>query len=72
METQISLVVEVVFSIIGTLIAVIFMRAQRDLARIAGSVEQLNIKIAVVCSKLENHERRLEVLESLKRHNSAY
>lgn len=60
---QINLIIQVVLAIVGTLISVIFNRIQKDIGKITESLEQLNVKLAVVCTKTENHERRLNVLK---------
>lgn len=58
-----KLIFEVLLSCLGTLCVFLFNRISQDLKRMTDSVEQLNIKVAVVCEKIENHDNRIKTLE---------
>jgi len=58
-----KIVFEVLLSCLGTLCVFFFNRISRDIGRMTDSVEQLNIKVAVVCEKIENHDNRIKSLE---------
>ncbi len=51
------------FPIIGVLLVYIFNKAVGALSDLEKSVEQLNIRIAVIVEKTDNHEKRIEKLE---------
>lgn len=63
MHVEAKLVFEVLLSCLGTLCVFFFNRISKDLGRMTDSVEQLNIKVAVVCEKIENHDNRIKSLE---------
>ncbi len=63
MQVEAKLVFEVLLSCLGTLCVFFFNRISKDLGRMTDSVEQLNIKVAVVCEKIENHDNRIKSLE---------
>lgn len=63
MESHLNLFMQVTLAIIGALISVIFNRIQKDLTRISLSIEDLSVKLAVLGTKAESHERRLNLLK---------
>lgn len=63
MQVEAKLVFEILLSCLGTLCVFFFNRISKDLGRMTDSVEQLNIKVAVVCEKIENHDNRIKSLE---------
>lgn len=56
-------IIGVSFSVIGTLILALATRVAQDLSRIARSVEDLNVKMAVVVEQTTNLDRRVSKLE---------
>lgn len=53
-------------SVIGSLALMIFSRVSKDLDKLISSVDELNVKIAVVVEKVNGHEDRLNKLEERK------
>jgi len=58
-----KIVFEVLLSCLGTLCVFFFNRISKDIGRMTDSVEQLNVKVAVVCEKIENHDNRIKAIE---------
>jgi hypothetical protein len=56
----------IVVSIVGSLALHIFGRVSKDLDKLITSVDELNVKIAVVIAKVDNHDSRLTKLEEKK------
>lgn len=53
----------VVISLVAFLAVTIFKDMADDIKRMADSVDNLNIRVAVVIEKTDNHERRIGLLE---------
>lgn len=59
----VSLVIQGGFGLIGAFIAFTFNKVSNNFERLEKTVGELNIKLAVVCERVETHESRLERLE---------
>jgi len=59
-------VITALLGFIGGVLAIIGGYIANKLGHMTNSVDMLNIKIAVVIEKLENHDRRIEKLEGIK------
>lgn len=57
---------QILLTCLGTLTVYLFNKISRDISRMTDSVESLNIKVAVVCEKIENHDARIRQLEGKK------
>jgi hypothetical protein len=53
----------VLVSLIGAMTMIIFNGISKNIARMADSVSDLNIKMAVVFERSDNHEKRIGHLE---------
>lgn len=62
-QTVLSNVFYATFPIIGFLIIHIFKKLADTMQCLEKSVDELNIKIAVIIEKTSNHEKRIEKLE---------
>jgi hypothetical protein len=56
----------IVVSVLGSLALQVFGRVSKDLDKLITSVDELNVKIAVVIAKVDNHDSRLTKLEEKK------
>ena len=56
-------VITALLGFIGGILALIGTYVASQLTKLASSVDSLNIKIAVVIEKLENHDKRIAKLE---------
>lgn len=61
---SIGLLVQCLLASVGFLLSYIFFKASKDLNRITESLESLNVKIAVICEKVESHDERIKRLEN--------
>lgn len=59
-------IIGAVLSFIGWVLAMVGRSIAEKFGQMTNSVDTLNIKIAVVIEKLENHDRRIEKLEEIK------
>ena len=56
-------VLMIALSLIGALGLIIFKGISEELKKLSTSVETLNIQIAVVITRVENHDERIKKLE---------
>jgi len=54
---------EIIMSVLGTIFTAFLANASRELSLMRKSVEQLNIRMAVIVERVEHHEMRLLKLE---------
>ena len=54
---------------VGSLISILFQRAMIELKSLRESVEKLNTSVAIVITRLEMHDKRIENLEKKKYDN---
>lgn len=54
---------EVILSVLGFACVWIFLEITREIKRLRQGIEELNIKIAVVCEQVSGHEKRISSLE---------
>ena len=57
-------IIQAVGTLFAGLVSIIFHRMSKDVSRMTESVEQLNMKIAVVLERVDHHERRITRLET--------
>ena len=67
MRQEFQMLVESAIAVLGFFLVYLFNRLTQDLGKLTNSVEQLNVKIAVVISRLETHSERLDRLERIER-----
>lgn len=58
-------VLSVVMTITGSIGLFMINELVKTLRKMAASIDDLNVKIAVVCDRVDNHDRRIERLENL-------
>jgi chaperonin cofactor prefoldin len=61
---KLEYVLSTVLTCTGTLGLILFNQIVTQLRKMTESVESLNVKIAVVCDRVESHDKRIEKLES--------
>ena len=54
---------EAILATIGFVLVYLFNKMTQDLSKLTTSVEQLNIKIAVICERIESHDSRIKNIE---------
>lgn len=59
----IKIAVEIIIALLGFLALTIFKRIQEDIKALTTSVQELNIKMAVVMNTQDNLDERVERLE---------
>jgi len=65
METEklIEIIFQALFGLIGTYIAFTFKQVSNDFKDLQKIVQELNLKLAVMCERVETHEGRIGRLE---------
>jgi hypothetical protein len=58
-----DLILRLAGTLIAGLLALIGKKISGDMGRVATSVEQLNVKMEAVVTRINNHEKRLDRLE---------
>ena len=63
MQPEIQMIFEVIMATLGFILVYLFNKMTQDLSKLTTSVEQLNIKIAVICERVESHDSRIKNIE---------
>lgn len=63
MKPEIQMLFEAILATIGFVLVYLFNKMTQDLSKLTTSVEQLNIKIAVICERIESHDSRIKNIE---------
>jgi len=63
MKPEIQMLFEAILATIGFVLVYLFNKMTQDLSKLTASVEQLNIKIAVICERIESHDSRIKNIE---------
>lgn len=62
-DLDIKFILQLLLTTLGTMSVYLFNKISQDIKRMTDSVEALNVKVAVVCEKIENHDNRIKNLE---------
>lgn len=63
MRPELQMVFESLLAAIGFVLVYLFNKMTQDLGTLTGSVQELNIKIAVICERVEAHDSRIRNIE---------
>ncbi len=63
MRPEMQMLFEAVLAATGFVLVYLFNKMGQDLSKMTNSVEQLNIKIAVICERVESHDSRIKNIE---------
>ena len=63
MKPEIQMLFEAIVAGTGFVLVYLFNKMTQDLSKLTASVEQLNIKIAVICERIESHDSRIKNIE---------
>lgn len=55
--------------ILGFLAIKVLNRIEQSLEKLTASIEGLTVKIAVICERVDNHEKRIESIERVRCHD---
>lgn len=62
-----SQVLEIIITAFGAVLLYLLDQTRSHLSRMTESMESLNVKLAVICEKVDTHERRISSLEERKK-----
>jgi len=58
-----DLIMKLTLGIIGVLLIRMIDKMEKSIGRLTASAEQLNVKLAIVCERVDTHDKRITRLE---------